>query len=124
MGSPGEVAVVAAAAATIPPPARGGDIAPGLAFGVAAGTLTTGAVEVSPYHYDGDGYIYGPLPYGRSYIPDGSYRSRIYRAPGLRRGSRIHSIARVRHVTRAYHVFDPYYGSGPFYFHHYCCRYW
>jgi len=122
------VTAVGAAALTAPAPAEAGDIGPGLTFGAAAGGLTIGAVEAPPYDYDG--YVYGPLPYARYYIPGDDYHSRVYHhsrvTPGSRahRGLRSRHVVRVHHVTRATYAFDPYAGGGPFYHHHYCCRYW
>jgi len=50
-------------------PAQARGIGPGLAFGLAAGALTAGAIAAtSPYYYGpgyygGPGYYYGPAPY-------------------------------------------------------------
>src|SRR5215472_9383752 len=53
------VAAVGAAALTVPAPAKAHDVGPGLAFGLAAGALTAGAIAAtSPYYYGG-----GPYPY-------------------------------------------------------------
>ena len=59
---------IAATAVTAPAQARG--IGPGLAFGLAAGALTAGALAASgpyyygrPYGYYGPRYSYGPGPY-------------------------------------------------------------
>ena len=60
---------VTAVAAPAPAEARGRGIGPGLAFGLAAGAITAGAVAAShPYgyygprygYYDGPDYYYGP----------------------------------------------------------------
>ena len=110
------VAAVGAAAVAAPAPAGAGDIVVRPIFGPAVDGLTIGVVEGSPYDYDG--YVYGPLPYGRYYGP------RAYHGPRGHRGSRIHYAAHAHHLARAYRVLDPYYGGGPFYQHHYCCRYW
>jgi hypothetical protein len=76
---------IAATAVTAPAQARG--IGPGLAFGVAAGALTAGALAASgPYYgyygpgygYYGPRYYHGPGPYayyGGPYI----YRHRHWR---------------------------------------------
>ncbi len=58
-------ATLGAATLAAPAPAQAhwrGGIGPGLAFGLAAGALTAGAVAAtSPYYY-GPGYYYGPAP--------------------------------------------------------------
>ena len=59
---------VAAVAAPAPAEARGwhhGFVGPGLAFGLAAGALTAGAIAASqPYYYGyGPDYYYGPRVY-------------------------------------------------------------
>jgi hypothetical protein len=60
---------IAVAAATVPAPAQARHIGPGLAFGLAAGALTAGALAASrPYYGPGYGYYgapsyYGPGPY-------------------------------------------------------------
>jgi hypothetical protein len=59
------VAAVGATAVAAPAQARG--IGPGLAFGLAAGAITAGAIAAShPYGYYGPGYGYygGPAYYG------------------------------------------------------------
>jgi hypothetical protein len=58
------VAAVGIAAATVPAPAEARGIGPGLAFGLAAGAITAGALAAtSPYYY-GPGYgYYGPPAY-------------------------------------------------------------
>jgi hypothetical protein len=71
------VAAVGVTAVAAPAQARG--IGPGLAFGLAAGAITAGAVAAShPYGYYGPGYgyyggpaYYGPGPY--AYYGDGPY---------------------------------------------------
>jgi hypothetical protein len=67
------LATVATVAATsVSAPAQARHIGPGLAFGLAAGALTAGAIASTyPYHYGpgyaydyyGPGYAYGPGPY-------------------------------------------------------------
>jgi hypothetical protein len=122
------VTVTAVGAVTAPAPAGAGEVGPGLTFGAAAGGLTIGAVEAPAYGYDG--YVYGPLPYARYYIPGDDYHSRVYHHSRAYHGSRAHRVLHIRHVVRVHHVtratyaFDPYAGGGPFYHHHYCCRYW
>jgi hypothetical protein len=69
------VGALGAATVAAPAPAeahwRGGGIGPGLAFGLAAGALTAGAIASSPYYYGpGYGYYGGPAYYGPGY---GSY---------------------------------------------------
>lgn len=78
------VAAVGATAVAAPAQARG--IGPGLAFGLAAGAITAGAVAAShPYGYYGPGYGYygGPAYYapGPYVYDDGPvyYRHRHYR---------------------------------------------
>jgi hypothetical protein len=58
------VAAVGIAAVTVPAPAEARGIGPGLAFGLAAGAITAGALAAtSPYYY-GPGYgYYGPPAY-------------------------------------------------------------
>lgn len=75
------VVTVAATAMTAPAEARG--IGPGLAFGLAAGALTAGAIAASGPYYYGPGYgyygpraYYGPRPYayyGGPYYPHRHY---------------------------------------------------
>ncbi|WP_407174200.1 hypothetical protein [Bradyrhizobium sp. STM 3562] len=49
-------------ATTMAAPAQARGWGPGLAFGLAAGALTAGAIAAtSPYYY-GPGYYYGPAP--------------------------------------------------------------
>ena len=76
----GTVAAVGAAAITAPAPAeaRGwGWGGPGIAFGLAAGALTAGAIAASRPYYGPYGYYYGPRavyapgPYG--YYGGGPY---------------------------------------------------
>jgi len=57
--------VVTVAATTMTAPAEARGIGPGLAFGLAAGALTAGAIAASgPYYYGpGYGYYYGPRYY-------------------------------------------------------------
>jgi hypothetical protein len=61
------VGAVGAAAVTAPAPAEARGIGPGIAFGLAAGALTAGAIAASgPYGYGygyGPGYYYGPQAY-------------------------------------------------------------
>ncbi len=62
------VGAVAAAAVTAPKPAEARGIGPGLAFGLAAGALATGALAASsPYYYEPEYGYYGPHNY---YAPD------------------------------------------------------
>jgi hypothetical protein len=68
------VATVAATTMTAPAEARGfrhGFFGPGLAFGLAAGALTAGAIAASEPYYYGPGYgdYYGPS----YYYGDGPY---------------------------------------------------
>jgi hypothetical protein len=69
------VAAVGIAAVTVPAPAEARGIGPGLAFGLAAGAITAGALAATspyygPYGYYGPryyappAYAYGPAPYG------------------------------------------------------------
>ena len=81
-------AVGTVAATTMSTPAQAhwrGGIGPGLAFGLAAGALTAGAIAASgPYYYGGYGpgyyygpsYYYGPGPY--AYYGGPYYRHRYY----------------------------------------------
>jgi hypothetical protein len=65
------VAAIGAAAVTAPAPAEARGLGPGLAFGLAAGAITAGALAAtSPYYYGpgyygyyGPSYAYGPGPY-------------------------------------------------------------
>ncbi|WP_027527726.1 hypothetical protein [Bradyrhizobium sp. Ec3.3] len=58
------VATVGATAIAGPAEARGRGIGPGLAFGLAAGALTAGAIAAShPYYYGPGFYDYGPSYY-------------------------------------------------------------
>jgi len=78
---------VAALATTVAAPAQARGIGPGLAFGLAAGALTAGAIAAShPYYgYYGPGYgYYGPrYSYGPGYAYYGGgpyyYRHHYYR---------------------------------------------
>ena len=59
-------------AATMAAPAQARGLGPGLAFGLAAGALTAGAIAAtSPYYYGPD-YYYGPSP-GYYYGPSPAY---------------------------------------------------
>jgi hypothetical protein len=80
------IGAVAATAISSPAPAEARGIGPGLAFGLAAGALTAGAVAASrPYYYGpgygayyGPRYYYGPGPY--AYYGGGPYyRHRYWR---------------------------------------------
>jgi hypothetical protein len=81
------VASVGVAAVAAPAPAQARNIGPGLAFGLAAGAITAGAIAAShPYYgyygpgygyYDGPGYYYGRGPY--AYYGGPYYRHRYYR---------------------------------------------
>jgi hypothetical protein len=61
------IAVLATAATlgatTMVAPAEAHRIGPGLAFGLAAGALTAGAIVASQPYYYGPRYYYGPGPY-------------------------------------------------------------
>ena len=58
------LATVATVGATmIAPPAQAHRFGPGLAFGLAAGALTAGAIAASHPYYYGPGYDYGPRYY-------------------------------------------------------------
>jgi hypothetical protein len=79
---------LAAAAATAPAEAHGwhhGFGGPGLAFGLAAGALTAGAIAASHPYYGygyGPGYYYGPRAYyapGPYAYDGGPYYHRYYR---------------------------------------------
>jgi hypothetical protein len=77
----GTVAALATTTVAVPAQARG--IGPGLAFGLAAGALTAGAIAAShPYYYGyGPGY-YGPRYYSPGYAYYGGpyyYRHHYYR---------------------------------------------
>ena len=63
------VATLGAAAVIAPAPAEARHIGPGLAFGLAAGALTAGAIAASHPYYYGDDYYYGP----RAYYAPGPY---------------------------------------------------
>jgi hypothetical protein len=77
--------VAALAITTVAAPAQARGIGPGLAFGLAAGALTAGAIAASHPYYYGPGYgYYGPRYYaapGYAYYGDGPYyyRHRYYR---------------------------------------------
>jgi hypothetical protein len=88
------VATLGATAVTAPAEARG--IGPGLAFGLAAGAITAGALGA--YGYYGPGYGYYGYP-GPGYAYYGDY------GPG----------------PYAYYGGPAYYGGGPYYYRH---RYW
>lgn len=89
------VATLGATALTTPAEARG--IGPGLAFGLAAGAITAGALGAYGYYGPGYGYYGYPGP-GYAYYDD--------YGPG----------------PYAYYGGGPaYYGGGPYYYRH---RYW
>jgi hypothetical protein len=88
------IAAVGATAVTAPAPAEARGLGPGLAFGLAAGALTAGAIAgaYGPYYGYGPrygygpgygyygypaGYAYGPGPY--AYYGGPYYRHRYYR---------------------------------------------
>jgi hypothetical protein len=73
------VAVVGAAAVTVPARVEARGIGPGLAFGLAAGALTAGAVAAGGGYYGpGYGYYgYGPRYYGPG--PYAYYNGPVYR---------------------------------------------
>ena len=83
------VAALAATTMTAPAEARGfghhGFFGPGLAFGLAAGALTAGAIAASgPYYYGPDYGYYGPDYYGPGpYVYYGGpyYRRHYYYRP-------------------------------------------
>ncbi len=50
------------AATLAAPPAQAHGIGPGLAFGLAAGALTAGAIAATNPYYYGPGYYYAPGP--------------------------------------------------------------
>jgi len=50
-------------ATTMAAPAEAHRIGPGIAFGLAAGALTAGAIAASQPYYYGPRYYYGPGPY-------------------------------------------------------------
>jgi hypothetical protein len=67
----------------VPAPAeahwRGGGIGPGLAFGLAAGALTAGAIASSYDYGPGYGYYgYGPRYYAPAYYAPNAYYGRPY----------------------------------------------
>jgi hypothetical protein len=65
------VGAVGAATVMAPAPAEARHIGPGLAFGLAAGALTAGAIAASHPYY---GYGYGPgYAYGPTYYAPGPY---------------------------------------------------
>jgi hypothetical protein len=65
------VAAVGVAAVAAPAPAEARHIGPGLAFGLAAGALTAGAIAATHPYY---GYGYGPdYYYGPTYYAPGPY---------------------------------------------------
>jgi len=83
-------AAIGAAAMTVPAPAeahvwRHGWGGPGLAFGLAAGALTAGAIAATSPYYGPYGYGYGPRvvyapgPYGYYGGPYPVYRHHYYR---------------------------------------------
>ena len=86
------VATVGATAMATPAEARWGHhgfFGPGLAFGLAAGALTAGAIAASePYYWGpgygyygagyGPGYYYGPGPYAYYGAPYPYYRRHVY----------------------------------------------
>ena len=85
------VATVGATVLTAPAEARG-RFGPGLAFGLAAGALTAGAIAAGgygPYYGYGPGYAYGPgygyygYDYAPAYYGAGSYA--YYGGPYYRR---------------------------------------
>ena len=76
------VAAVGATAVVAPAEARG--IGPGLAFGLAAGAITAGAIAASqpyygPGYYYGPSYYYGPGPYAYYGGGPNYYRHRYWR---------------------------------------------
>jgi len=77
------VGAVGAAAITAPVPAEARGLGPGVAFGLAAGALTAGAIAATHPYYGQYGYYYGPRPYAYGPGPyayyGGPYRHRYYR---------------------------------------------
>ncbi|QPF88596.1 hypothetical protein [Bradyrhizobium commune] len=79
------VAALGVTAIAAPAPAEARGIGPGLAFGLAAGAITAGAIAAShPYGYYGPGYgyydgpaYYSPGPYG--YYGGPYYHRHYYR---------------------------------------------
>jgi hypothetical protein len=77
-------AAVGAAAIATPAPAEAHRIGPGLAFGLAAGALTAGAIAAThPYYgpygyYDGPSVYYAPGPYAYYGSPYPYYRHHYY----------------------------------------------
>lgn len=78
------VGTVAATTMSTPAEAHWRGVGPGLAFGLAAGALTAGAIAASgPYYYGyGPGYYYGPGAYygpgPYAYYGGPYYRHRYY----------------------------------------------
>jgi hypothetical protein len=79
----GTVAALATTVVAAPAQARG--IGPGLAFGLAAGALTAGAIAATHPYYYGPGYgYYGPRYYygpGYAYYGEPYYRRHYYYRP-------------------------------------------
>jgi hypothetical protein len=71
----GTIATLATTAVTVPAQARG--IGPGVAFGLAAGALTAGAIAASHPYYGPYGY-YGPRYYAPTYGPYAYYGAPYY----------------------------------------------
>jgi hypothetical protein len=72
------VGAIGAAAVAVPAPAEARGIGPGLAFGLAAGALTAGAIAATHPYYGygyGPGYYYGPRTY---YAPAPYYGGPYY----------------------------------------------
>ncbi len=63
-------ATLGATTMAVPAQAHGWGPGPGLAFGLAAGALTAGAIAATAPHYYGPGYYYGPGP---AYYGPGPY---------------------------------------------------
>jgi len=55
--------VATVGASVVSAPAQAHRVGPGLAFGLAAGALTAGAIAASRPYYYGPGYYYGPTYY-------------------------------------------------------------
>jgi hypothetical protein len=77
-------ATLGAAAMAAPAPAQARGIGPGLAFGLAAGALTAGAIAAThpwygPYGYYGPRVVYAPAPYAYYGGPYPVYRRYYYR---------------------------------------------
>src|ERR1700747_3452653 len=77
------VAAVGAVAVTAPAPAEARGIGPGLAFGLAGGAITAGALAATTPYYYGPGYGYygAPAYYGYAPGPYAYYGGPVYGGP-------------------------------------------